>query len=176
MEDDTRASAPSHLWMVGVVGTLWNGVGVFDFAMTETANPAYLAKYGPDVATYIMNLPAWFVAFWALSVWGGLAGSLLLLARSKHAVTTFALSLLGLLVTTTYQFLLSSPPADFTTTRLLLMTLLAWAVAIALFTYARDMQKRGVLGELTEPPTTLDKDSGLPPDPLRREHLWRSGL
>jgi hypothetical protein len=83
-----------------------------------------------------------------MGVWGGLAGSLLLLVRSKHAVTMFALALAGLFVTTVDQFVLSPPPADLTTTRMLLMVLLIWAVAIALFVYARDMQKRGVLGEL----------------------------
>lgn len=149
MEDAPRAGPPAHLWIVAILGALWNGFGVFDFVMTETANPAYLARYGADETAYFMNFPVWFVAFWALGVWGGLAGSLLLLARSKHAVTMFALSLLGLFVTTVYQFVLSSPPADLTTTGMLLMTLLVWAVGIALFVYARDMQKKGVLGELT---------------------------
>ena len=151
MEDAARAGTPAHLWIVAILGTLWNAFGVFDFVMTETANPAYLANYGPEVKTYLMNFPAWFVAFWALGVWGGLAGSLLLLVRSKHAVTMFALSLTGLFATTVYQFLLSSPPEDLTTIGMLLMMLFVWAAAIALFAYARDMQKRGVLGELTYP-------------------------
>lgn len=149
MEEATRASTPAHLWIVAILGTLWNGFGVFDFVMTETVNRAYLDQYGSEALTYYMSLPIWFVAFWAMGVWGGLAGSLLLLVRSKHAVTMYALSLAGLFVTTVYQFLLSSPPADLTTIGKLLMTLLAWAVAIALFAYARDMQKKGVLGELT---------------------------
>ena len=149
MDDATRASTPMHLWIVAILGALWNGFGGFDFAMTVTANQAYLAQYEPDVTAYFMKLPTWFVAFWALVVWGGLAGSLLLLARSKHAVTMFAQSLVGLFVTTVYQFILSPPPADLTTTSRLLIMLLIWAVAIALFLYARDMQRRGVLGELS---------------------------
>jgi hypothetical protein len=32
---------------------------------------------------------------------------------------------------------------------MLLMTLLVWAVGIALFVYAREMQRKGVLGQLT---------------------------
>lgn len=149
MEDATRASTPVHLWIVAILGTLWNGFGVFDFVMTETANTAYLDKYGSEAMTYFMSFPGWVIAFWALGVWGGLAGSLLLLVRSKHAVTMFALSLIGLFVTTGYQFVLSSPAADLTTTGMLLMVLLTWGVAIALFVYARDMQKTGLLGELT---------------------------
>ena len=149
MEDAARAGTPTHLWIVGILGTLWNCFGVYDFVMTETANQAYLANYGPEATTYFMSVPAWFVAFWALGVWGGLAGSLLLLVRSKHAVTMFALSLVGLFVTTVDQLVLSPPPAELATTGMMLMMLLIWIVAIALFVYARDMQKRGVLGELS---------------------------
>ena len=82
MNDGTRLGTPAHLWIVAILGTLWNGLVGFDFAMTVTANPAYLAQYELDVVAYFMKLPTWFVAFWALAVWGGLAGSLLLLARS----------------------------------------------------------------------------------------------
>jgi hypothetical protein len=149
MDDGKRSSPPAHLWIVAILGTVWNGFGAFDFVMTVTANPAYLAKYVPEVTNYYVNLPVWLVAFWALAVWGGLAGSLLLLVRSKHAVMMFALALLGLFVTTVYQFILSLPPADLTTTDMLLMTLLVWAVGIALFVYAREMQRKGVLGQLT---------------------------
>jgi hypothetical protein len=41
--------------------------------------------------------------FWALGVWGALAGSMLLLLRSRRAVTAFAASLVGLAVSTGYQ-------------------------------------------------------------------------
>jgi len=149
MEDATRTSTPVHLWIAAILGTLWNGLRVFDFVMTETVNPEYLAKYGPDATAYYMSFPEWFLAFWALGVWGGLAGSLLLLARSKHATMMFALSLVGLFVTTVHQFLLSPPPADQTTTGMLLGVLLTWAIAIGQFVYARDMKTRGVLRELT---------------------------
>ena len=74
MEDTTRASAPAHLWIVGILGTLWNCLRVLDFVMTETANKDHLARYGADATTYYMSVPEWFVAFWALGVWGGLAG------------------------------------------------------------------------------------------------------
>jgi hypothetical protein len=148
MDDGPRPSPPAHLWIAAIIGTVWNGFGAYDFVMTVTANPSYLAPYGTDIAAYLTSFPTWLVAFWALAVWGGLAGSLLLLARSKHAVMMFALSLVGLFVTSVYLFLLSAPPADLTTTSWLLIMLLIWAVAVGFFLYARDLQRRGVLGEL----------------------------
>jgi hypothetical protein len=78
-------------------------------------------------------------------VWGSLAGSLLLLARSRWAVPLYAASLGGLLVTTVYQFALSNPPASLTTPGMYVMTVVIWIIGIALFLYARNMAARGVL-------------------------------
>lgn len=148
MQNAARANTPAHLWIVAILGMVWNGFVAFDFVMTVTGNHAYLARYEPDVRDYFAHLPNWFVAFWALGVWGGLAGSLLLLVRSKHAVKMFALALVGPFVNTLYQLILSPPPADLTSNTMLLMMLLVWAIAIALFLYARDMQRQRILGEL----------------------------
>jgi hypothetical protein len=40
-------------------------------------------------------MPAWMTGVWAIGVWGALAGSVLLLLRSKWAVHVFAASLAG---------------------------------------------------------------------------------
>ena len=53
---------------------------------------------------YMLSMPAWMSAFWALGVWGSVLGSVLLLVRSRHAVTAFLLSLVGLAISCIYQF------------------------------------------------------------------------
>jgi hypothetical protein len=54
-------------------------------------------------------------------------------------------SLLGLLVSTVYQYMLSTPPADMRSTTMMVMNLAIWAVAIGLFLYASRMRGKGVL-------------------------------
>ena len=56
---------------------------------------------------FFASFPVWMKAFWAIGVWGAIAGSLLLLLRSRHAVTAFGLSLAGLAINSFWQFALS---------------------------------------------------------------------
>lgn len=143
MDGSTRT--PVHLWAVGLLATLWNAFGCFDYLMTQTRNEAYLAQFTDPQRVYFDSFPLWMEATWALGVWGGLAGSLLLLARSRHAVTAFAVSLAGLAVSTVYQYVLSRPPEDLQTGAMVAMNVAIWAVAIGLLWYALRMRRRIVL-------------------------------
>jgi hypothetical protein len=137
--------APKHLWAVGGVSALWNAFGAFNYVMTQTRNEAYLAQITDSQRAYMESFPAWAEAAWALGVWGALAGSLLLLARSRHAVAAFALSLAGLLGTTIYQFGMSALPAEMASGAAVALHLTIWAIAIGLLIYAYRMRARGVL-------------------------------
>ena len=39
---------PWHLWLVGVLSLLWNGVGAFVFVQTTTRGEAYMRAAGFD--------------------------------------------------------------------------------------------------------------------------------
>lgn len=140
-------STPAHLWVVGILATVWNSFGCYDYFMSETHNEKYLSMYGSSAAAmiaYLDSFPAWAIGAWALGVWGALAGSLLLLARSRHAVLAFAVSLLGLLALTIYQHLLNPSPTQ-RTNGMMVMEVVIWAIGIFLLWYAWTMQKKGVL-------------------------------
>lgn len=145
MTDKAFRRAPWHLWAIGLVSLLWNGVGATDYVMTKLHSPAYLAMFTQMEMAWMDGFPFWANAAWALGVWGAVAGSLLLLARSQWAVTGFALSLVGIFGTTLYQYALSDMPASFRTPSTMLFCAALWIVAIALYVYARRWQARGVL-------------------------------
>lgn len=151
METVERAEAPWHLWVVGIVSLLWNGFGGYDYTMTQLRDRDYLASMvepmGMEVdaaLAYYDSFPLWADAFWALGVWGSVAGSLLLLLRSRYAVHAFAVSLAGLIGGMTYQF--SNPMPGMTdSTILLIFTAVILAAIVLLIWYARRMTARGVL-------------------------------
>jgi hypothetical protein len=145
MSDAAVRRTPAHLWIVGGVSALWNCFGVYDYLMSVTHNAAYLANYSAEQRAYFDAFPAAMVACWALGVWGALAGSLLLLARSRHAVAAFAVSLFGLAASTFYQYVIGSPPPGSEEGSMVLMMVAIWAIAIGLLAYALAMRKRGVL-------------------------------
>ena len=135
---------PMHLWIVGGLATLWNAFGCVDYVMTETRNDAWLSMASQAMRDYWASFPAWMVAAWAIGVWGGLIGSLLLLMRSRHAVLAFEASLAGLLVGTVYQYGMSDMPAEMKSA-MMGMSAFIWAVAIGLLLYAMRMRRSGVL-------------------------------
>ena len=106
MNEQTTAT-PWHLWAVGAVALLWNCIGAFDYTMTESRNAAYLAPFTPEQLAYFLALPKWVVATWAVGVWGGVLGSLLLLLRQKRAQQVFAVSLTGMAATFFHNYILS---------------------------------------------------------------------
>ena len=100
---------PWHLWLVGVVAVLWNGFGCYDYTMTQTQGDAYLQSMKMTQAQidYFHAMPAWTHGAWAIGVWGGVLGGILLLLRRKWATPVFVLSFLGWLAGAIYAFGLS---------------------------------------------------------------------
>jgi hypothetical protein len=140
------APTPKHLWLVGILSLLWNAFGAYDYVMSELDAQAYLTQvgYGPEAIAWMESFPAWAVALWAVGVWGSVAGSILLLLRSRHAVTAFLVSLLGALGSFAYQFS-SDKPAEL---RGALETIMPVVILIAIvlqWYYARRQAAAGVL-------------------------------
>lgn len=141
------AKTPLHLWIVGILSTLWGAFGGYDYVMSRTHNVAYLKSMMPSldpnvVYGYMDSMPIYASIGWGLGVWGGLLGGVLLLMRSRHAVTAFLVSLIGMALSFGYQFLVSRPPAGMDNP---IMPLCIVAVGLGLFFYARAMRSRGVL-------------------------------
>jgi len=137
-------STPLHFWIVAVLSLLWNSFGAFDFTMTNIRDPGYLAQFPAEMIQIIDTFPLWAIVAWACGVWGALAGSLLLLLRSRYAVHAFALSLAGLAVSTAYQWTLDLPAA-MRTPGMIAMNLVIWAAALFLLWYSVIQRKARVL-------------------------------
>ena len=100
---------PWHLWVVGVLALLWNSFGCVDYTMTQTRQDEWFAQMGMTAAQleYFNAMPAWTHAAWAIGVWGGALGAILLLLRRKWAMPVFVVSFLGWLAGAVYAFALS---------------------------------------------------------------------
>lgn len=150
MSDTIRSATPVHLWIVGILATIWNCFGGYDYLMTRMENRDYLQSMMPTVDPQLMldwvnGMPMLAQIGWGLGVWSALAGSLLLLLRSRFAVHAFILSLLGMFLSFGQQYLASPPPAELTQGFAQYMPLVIMAIGIALFFYSRAMQAKGVL-------------------------------
>jgi hypothetical protein len=136
---------PWHVWVVGVVAALWNGFGCFDYVMTQTNRDQWFAQMGMTEVqlAYFNAMPAWTHAAWAIGVWGGLIGGLLLLVRRKWAFHAFALSFLGWLAGAIYAFALSDGIAAMGP--MWPMQIVIGAACVFFVWYAWMMSNKGVL-------------------------------
>ncbi len=131
--------APWHLWVIGVLTLIWNAFGCYIYVMAMTRNPAIMASAPAEAVAALDAAPAWSNGAWAFGVWGALAGSLLLLLRSRWAVAAFGISILGLVGTTIYEALWDVPVDRAQQAAI-------WIIALFLLWYSWTMRKRSLLG------------------------------
>ena len=146
MQQGQGARPPLSFWVVGVLSLIWNAFGGLDYTMTRLRNVEYLKSAGdPQVILgWIDGFPLWAQAAWGLGVWGSVAGSLLLLARSRHAVTAFAVSLLGALGSFGYQFT-HAIPAELDSSAGKAMSVLIILIVAFLLRFAHVEKRKGTL-------------------------------
>jgi hypothetical protein len=150
MATTAEGRTPVHLWIVGILALLWNAIGCYDYAMTRMRDTDYLAKMMPGtdpnaILSYIDSFPVWAQAGWALGVWGGLVGAILLLIRSRYSVWAFALSLIGAVLGLGYQIANPGGPAEMHEGIGGLIPYVIIAIAAFLLWYSWSQEKKGVL-------------------------------
>jgi len=143
MSDMTR-KRPIHLWLVGILSLLWNAMGCFDYLATKLRLEFYMSQFSPEQLDYFYGFPAWVTVFWALGVWGALLGSVALLLASRHAVTLFSISLLGMVVTSIHT-LGFTEGLEVMGTGAALFSAVIFVIGLLLLVYARRQRKSGVL-------------------------------
>jgi hypothetical protein len=141
---EANDKTPIHLWIIGILALLWNAVGAFDYFATQTKMESYMGNFTPEQLDYFYGFPAWMDAAWAIAVWGSLLGALALLMRKTWAVTLFGVAILGLLVSSIYNFVIADGAAVMGNEGVI-FTAIIWVVALLLFFYARAMASRKVL-------------------------------
>lgn len=138
--------APWHIWIVGLASLIWNGLGAADYTMTQYQFEPYMNQFTDEQRVYFESFPTWVQATWALAVWLSVAGSLLLLFRSRFAGAAFGLAVVFMAVTFTHNFALAEVRMnDIAGPAALWFSIVILLVGIVLWLYARQMRKNGVL-------------------------------
>jgi len=144
-ESNTKQKTPWHLWVMGIVGLLWNAMGAMDYIMTETRNEQYMSAFTPEQLEFFYGLPIWVIASWAIAVWGAVLGCILLLLRKAIAVPVFMVSFIAMVITSFHNFVISNGLEVIGDTFSLVFSGIIFFAALGFWLYARAMQKRGVI-------------------------------
>jgi len=144
MQKSVASRTPASFWIVSVLALAWNSFGSVDFVLTNMRDQAYLSKFPVEIIDWLDEMPLWALAVWTIGVWGAVAGSLLLLLRSRFAVLAFAASLAGLALSTLYQVMGGVPPS-MRTPETFVTTGMIWAGALFFVWYAVRSRRSGIL-------------------------------
>jgi hypothetical protein len=136
---------PWHLWLIGIIGGLWSSIGVISLMLTPMNVEAVMSRFPPQRREYFESFPLWAVAFWAIGVFGGVIGCLLLLLKNRLAFHVLLASVIGAIVSNLGGLFLLGGMEVMGGTSALGFTVFPVILAAFLAYYARAMSKNGVL-------------------------------
>jgi hypothetical protein len=102
MNDKTVGGIHWSFWIISVVTLIFNVMGVINYFVQMNADS--LASFPESYRPIIEDRPAWATAAFAIAVFGGSLGCLLLLLRKSAASYVFIVSLLGVIVSMMHIF------------------------------------------------------------------------
>ncbi|KPK49423.1 MAG: hypothetical protein AMS22_13705 [Thiotrichales bacterium SG8_50] len=138
MNEQTVGSVHWSFWVIGAVALIWNVMGVINFFVQM--NPDVLAAYRESERAIVEGRPAWATGGFAIAVFGGALGCLLLLFRKSVAYYLFIASLFGVIVTMTHAL---GAGIDFGFGEILGIILTPLLVAAFLIWYSKQAESKG---------------------------------
>ena len=98
---------PSNLfWVISSIALVWNLMGVFNYLDQAFMTDKILETLPKEQQILYQDVSAWVTAAFAIAVFSGTLGSLLLLLKKKIATTFFIISFLGIVGQMSYGLLI----------------------------------------------------------------------
>lgn len=137
--------APTWFTVAALLGVLWMAFGCFAYVSEVRMDAATLATLAELNQQLITGRPMWATALFAVAVWGGLAGTVLLVSRKALAVPVLLVAMLATLATYAWPLLLSGLVGQFGGADWGL-TIAILAIQIVLWWLATHAKAKGWLG------------------------------
>lgn len=130
-------------WIIAVVAFIWNAMGVMRYLMQAYDTESFRDQFNSEQLALIDSTPAWGTGVFAVAVFGGLLGCILLLLRKKIAVILLGLSLLAVLVQMIYAWLATDSIEIFGKVDGIVMPMIVIVIAIFLYFYSKGATLKG---------------------------------
>ena len=129
---------PWSFWAISAVALVWNVMGSINYVVQMNADT--VASMPESYRAVIENRPAWATGAFAVAVFGGALGCVLLLLRKSAAFYLFLASLIGVIVTMFHALGLNRSTVDFTP--VLIGTSMSLVVAAFLIWYSKKVERK----------------------------------
>ena len=138
MNEESDDGIHWSFWLIGSIALIWNGLGVVNYFVQM--DPDVISAYREVEQAIIVGRPAWATGAFAMAVFAGAIGSLLLLLRKSAAIYLFVASLIGVIGTMIHAL---GVDIDFGPGEIVGIIVLPLAVAAFLTWYSRSCQSKG---------------------------------
>lgn len=128
-------------WLITSLMLIWNAMGCINFIMQM--NPEMLASYLESEQLIINNRPMWATIGFAVAVFGGAIGCLMLLFKQSAAFFVFIASLLGVLITMVHSL---GAGIEFGGAEIIGIIIMPVAIAVFLVWYSIYTKTKGWVG------------------------------
>lgn len=135
MDDKSTSSVHWSFWLIGAATLIWNAMGAMNFLMQM--NPDAIASYPDSHRAIIEGRPAWATVGFAIAVFGGALGCLLLLLRKSIAYYVFIASLIGVVVTMAHTIGVIKSGVSFSPFEIVMMMVMPVVLAAFLTWYSK---------------------------------------
>lgn len=133
-----------HFWLIAIIGLLWNAMGILNFLWQLTMSPEALTALSEAQQALIADRPPWVTLGFAVAVFAGTFGCVMLLMKKKIALLYLTLSLLGVLISMIPVFGMMGS-VQFTTFERLMYLVATPLLAAVLVWYTRRLIAQGKL-------------------------------
>jgi len=125
---------PIWFWIVSVIALVWNGMGVHGYISQAYELSAYTEAYNKDQLEVMSTLPAWYTALFAIAVFAGAIGCILLLLRKKAAKFLLILSFIAATIQMIYfLFVADLKGVDFSANEIMAYMIIVFALFLIWF-------------------------------------------
>ncbi len=141
MSDTTIGKTHWSFWVIVIITLLWNIGGSLNYIMQMDAE--FVLTMPETHQAIIQGRPWWATGGFAVGVFGGVLGCILLMLKKNVAIYIFVISLVGILVTMVHTVNVGLSVVSFTATEMFIMAFLPAIVAALLVWYAILVKRKG---------------------------------
>jgi len=140
----TTSTKPStSFWIISILALIWNIMGVVAYLGQAYITDEALALLPEADQAYYNNVPAWVTAAFAIAVFSGFIGTVVLLMKKKFATSLFIVSFLAVITQSIYNLFIQNY-ADVIGVKMI-MPLVIIVIALFLVWYSKNETKKGIL-------------------------------
>ena len=137
-----QASGKKHwsFWLVCILALLWNIGGSVNYLMQTSLE--FVNSMPATHQAIIIDRPVWATGGFALGVFGGIVGCILLLLGHRLSINVFLISLMGIIITMIHTVNVAISVIEFNVFEIFMMIVMPLVVAVALLAYSKSALRK----------------------------------